>query len=138
MTNKVHTMFAFCVPINKTQSVPNWGINAWNTLSATSNTPRNDTSQNKSGTIGISLKTKLSIRKHKAYFVDAKSFDFWHYLEEFNLSQYSQFSINNRFLRERGMASKPKMEYQVFLCILQKNSAMATLGLKEMGKFLQT
>ena len=27
--------------------------------------------------------------------------------------------INNRFLRERGMASKPKMEYQVFLCIFQ-------------------
>ena len=25
---------------------------------------------------------------------------------------------------------------QVFLCIFQKNSAMATLGLKEMGKFL--
>ena len=34
------------------------------------------------------------------------------------------------------MASTPKMEYQVFLCIFQKNSAMATLGLKEMGKFL--
>ena len=44
--------------------------------------------------------------------------------------------INNRFLRERGMASDPKMEYHVFLCIFQKNSAMATLGLKEMGKFL--
>ena len=37
---------------------------------------------------------------------------------------------------ERGMASTPKTEYQVFLCIFQKNSAMATLGLKEMGKFL--
>ena len=35
-------------------------------------------------------------------------------------------------VRERGMASAPKMAYQVF----QKNSAMATLGLKEMGKFL--
>jgi hypothetical protein len=34
------------------------------------------------------------------------------------------------------MASTPKMEYQGFLCIFQKNSAMATLGLKEMGKFL--
>ena len=40
------------------------------------------------------------------------------------------------FLRKRGMVSKPKMEYQVFLCIFQKNSAMATFGLKEMGKFL--
>ena len=36
------------------------------------------------------------------------------------------------------MASNPKMEYQVFLCIFQKNSAMVTLGLKEMGKILQT
>jgi len=34
------------------------------------------------------------------------------------------------------MASTPKMEYQVFLCTFQKNSAMSTLGLKEMGKFL--
>ena len=40
-----------------------------------------------------------------------------------------------RVLRERGMASTPKMEYQVCLCIFQKNSAMATLCLKEMGKF---
>ena len=34
------------------------------------------------------------------------------------------------------MASTLKMEYQIFLFIFQKNSAMATLGLKEMGKFL--
>ena len=34
------------------------------------------------------------------------------------------------------MASTPQIEYQVFLCIFQKNSAMAILGLKEMGKFL--
>ena len=34
------------------------------------------------------------------------------------------------------MASTLKMKYQVFLCIFQKNSAMATLGLKEMGKIL--
>ena len=44
-------------------------------------------------------------------------------------------TFNNRFLRERGMASNPKMEYHIFLCIFQKNSAMATLGLKEMEKF---
>ena len=37
--------------------------------------------------------------------------------------------ILNRFLREGGMASNPKMEYQVFLCIFQKNSAMATFDL---------
>jgi hypothetical protein len=36
----------------------------------------------------------------------------------------------------RGMASNPKMEYQVYLCIFQKNSAMATVGLKEMRKLL--
>ena len=33
------------------------------------------------------------------------------------------------------MASTPKMEYQVFLCIFRKNPVMATLGLKEMGIF---
>ena len=44
--------------------------------------------------------------------------------------------LNNRFLRERGMASTIKMEYQVFLCIFQKNKAMATLCFKEMGIFL--
>ena len=44
--------------------------------------------------------------------------------------------LNNRFLRERRMASTLKMEYKVFLCIFQKNSAMATYGMKEMGKFL--
>ena len=27
------------------------------------------------------------------------------------------------------MASNPKMKYQVFLCIFQKNSAMGTLGI---------
>ena len=34
------------------------------------------------------------------------------------------------------MASNLKTEYQVLLCIFQKNSAMATIGLKERGKFL--
>ena len=34
---------------------------------------------------------------------------------------------------ERGMACITKMEYQVFLCIIQKNSAMATFF-----HFLQT
>ena len=34
------------------------------------------------------------------------------------------------------MASNPKMEYKVFLCIFQKILAMAIYGLKEMGKFL--
>ena len=44
--------------------------------------------------------------------------------------------FNNRFLMERGMASTLKMEYQVFLCIFQKHSAIATLGLKEIKKIL--
>ena len=52
------------------------------------------------------------------------------------LDEWVIIFLNNRFLRERGMASTPKMEYQVLLCIFQKNSAVATLGLKEMGKFL--
>ena len=45
--------------------------------------------------------------------------------------------LKNRFLRERDMASNPKMEYQVFLCIFQKHSAMAILGMKEIRKFLR-
>ena len=45
--------------------------------------------------------------------------------------------LNNRFLRERGMVSTPKMEYQVFLCVFQRNLAMATSALKEIGKFLR-
>ena len=53
-----------------------------------------------------------------------------------NYDTHSVWFFNNRFLRVRCMASNPKMEYQVFLCIFQKISAMATLGLKEMGKFL--
>ena len=33
--------------------------------------------------------------------------------------------FNIRFLRERGMESNPKTEYQIFLCIFQKYLAMA-------------
>ena len=56
-----------------------------------------------------------------------------------DFSNFVAFSkcLNNRFLRERNMVSNSKMEYQIFLCIFQNNSAMATF-LKEMGKFLQT
>ena len=42
--------------------------------------------------------------------------------------------FNNRFFREWGTASILKIEYQVFLYIFLKNSAMATLGLNEMDK----
>ena len=44
--------------------------------------------------------------------------------------------INMPYFLGRGFLSNPKMEYQVFLCIFHENLAMATLGLKEMGKFL--
>ena len=35
--------------------------------------------------------------------------------------------LNNRLFREKAMASNPKMEYQVFLCIFPMNSAMASV-----------
>ena len=44
--------------------------------------------------------------------------------------------LTTGFWGKEAWRPTPKMEYQVFLCIFQKNSAMATLGLKEMGKFL--
>ena len=41
----------------------------------------------------------------------------------------TQSCINNRFLRKRHVwRSTPKWNTGVFLCIFQKNSAMATLG----------
>ena len=43
------------------------------------------------------------------------------------------WSLNNRFLRERGLASTPKIECQIFLCIFLKNSAMAILGFNEIS-----
>ena len=46
VTNKIWTMFAFGVPIYKTQSVTNWSINSWKTVLSTSNSPCNDSSQN--------------------------------------------------------------------------------------------
>ena len=58
----------------------------------------------------------------------------------FLFSEYSLlrlFFLNNRFLRERGITSNPKIEYQVFLCIFRKKSAMASLRLKEFSHFLQ-
>ena len=44
--------------------------------------------------------------------------------------------INNKFLRERGMAFKPKMEYRFYIAFSKRTHAMATLALKEMGKLL--
>ena len=45
--------------------------------------------------------------------------------EYFKYVQCTWLSLTT-VLRERGMASTPRMEYQVFLCIFQKNLAMAT------------
>ena len=38
--------------------------------------------------------------------------------------------------RKRGMTSNPPFIIPDFFCIFQTNFAMATLGFKEMGKFL--
>ena len=43
---------------------------------------------------------------------------------------YLDFELGHRSLKQA------KKSYQVFLCIFQNNSAIATLGLKKMGKFL--
>ena len=42
-----------------------------------------------------------------------------------NLHLIGRYRFSNRFLRERGIASSPKIKSQVFLYIFQKNSAMA-------------
>ena len=44
--------------------------------------------------------------------------------------------LNRSSRRKRGMASNPLFIIPDFFCIFQTNLAMATLGLKEMGKFL--
>ena len=41
-----------------------------------------------------------------------------------SLSNCYSESFNNRFLRERGMASNPKMEYQVFLSLANWDSQL--------------
>ena len=49
------------------------------------------------------------------------------------------FSFLNRLSRrKRGMVSNPLFIIPDFFFIFPMNFAMATLGLKEMGKFLQT
>ena len=44
--------------------------------------------------------------------------------------------FNRSSRRKRGMASNPLFIIPDFFCIFPMNFAMATLGLKEMGKFL--
>ena len=44
--------------------------------------------------------------------------------------------INRSSRRKRGMVSNPLFIIPNFFCIFPMNFAMATLGLKEMGKFL--
>ena len=52
------------------------------------------------------------------------------------LTKIGCISINRSSRRKRGMASNPLFIIPDFFCIFQMNLAMATLGLKEMGKFL--
>ena len=50
-----------------------------------------------------------------------------------------KFKLTTGFRGKEAWRPTPKQNmYQVFLCIFQKNSAMAALGLKEKGKFPQT
>ena len=46
------------------------------------------------------------------------------------------YLFNRSSRRKRGMASNPLFIISDFFCISPTNFAMATLGLKEMGKFL--
>ena len=48
------------------------------------------------------------------------------YCHNIYILPFPKKEINMPNLVERGSSSNPKMEYQVFLCIFQKNSAMAT------------
>ena len=50
---------------------------------------------------------------------------------------YFNKSFNRSSRRKRGMASNPFFIIPEFFCISPMNFAMATLGLKEMGKFDQ-
>ena len=45
-------------------------------------------------------------------------------------------TLNRSSRRKRGMTSNPLFIIPDFFCIFPMNFAMATLGLKEMGKFL--
>ena len=58
------------------------------------------------------------------------------YIRRVSFTELVQTGLTTGFWGKKGIASTPTIEYQVFLFIFQKNSAMATLGLKEMGKFL--
>ena len=49
---------------------------------------------------------------------------------------FEQVIFNRSSRRKRGMASNPLFIIPDFFCIFPINFAMATLGLKEMGKFL--
>ena len=50
---------------------------------------------------------------------------------------HSRYTINRSSRRKRGMASNPLFIVPDFFCIFSNDFAMATLGLKEMGKFLR-
>jgi hypothetical protein len=53
-----------------------------------------------------------------------------------NLLYQYMYELNRSSRRKRGMASNPLFIIPDFFCVFPMNFAMATLGLKEMGKFL--
>ena len=68
---------------------------------------------------------------------DSKSFEFDDCMSTKQFYKVKCFNRSSR--RKRGMASNQLIIIaDILFCIFQKNSAMATLGLKKMGKFLQT
>ena len=79
----------------------------------------------------------LLIKKQPFIIVLPKKQRIYDYFYEFASEALHIAIFENWFLRKRAMASNPKTEYQVFLCVFQKNSAIRlhTLGWKETGRF---
>ena len=77
------------------------------------------------------IRSGLNQKSHKNYLRDHVGIS-----SGINFVIYELFHVilNNRFLREKGMASTLKMEYQVFLCIFQKNSATLPFKMFGMGQ----
>jgi len=58
------------------------------------------------------------------------------YYKRKNRRQMVSYLTDRLGRRKRGMVSNPLFIIPDFFCIFPMNFAMATLGLKEMGKFL--
>ena len=70
------------------------------------------------------------MRVHPNSWIYSEKSEYICHIQKIRLKLLTHFFNYSKFLPS-------KMEYQDFLCILQKNSAMATVGLKKMGKFAQ-